>query len=100
MTLKSILCAGMIGLAALGFSGCEKKIPSTIPMQSEELNQETLYSVKRVGVFEDNLAYDGKRGIYEITNNQTNEKYMGVSGIGITEIRSHTRGKAVIIDER
>jgi hypothetical protein len=85
--LRNILCTGMISLAGLGLVGCEKAVGPTITMQTEtkELNQEPQYSVKRVGTFADNLAYGGKRGIYEITNERTKKKYLGVSGIGIIE---------------
>ena len=77
----------MISLAGLGLSGCEKTIPTiTMQKESKELNQEPQYSVKRVAVFADDLAMYNKRGIYEITDEQTRKRYLGVSGIGITEI--------------
>ncbi len=60
--------------------------------------------LKRVAVFEDNLAYEGKRGIYEVRDTETGVVYLGVSGIGITELGSHviSNGKTSVIiqDER
>jgi len=89
MNYKNILAVG--GLCA-ALAGCgpkptmEMNIANT-PKPGLESNSN--YSVTRVGVFEDNLAYDGKRGIYEITDNRTGKKYIGVSGIGISELGSH-----------
>lgn len=50
-------------------------------------------TVTRIGVFEDNLAYNERRGIYLIKDNQTGQEYVGVSGVGISEIGEHTCGK-------
>ncbi len=103
-TLSKILCVGLLGLAGLGITsaGCEKKFIPTIPMQmeSEEPNQVPPYSVRRVGVFEDNFAYQGKRGVYEITDEKTKKKYLGVSGIGITELERVPQGRGSEIIER
>jgi len=85
-TLNKILSTIAI-IAGLGLTGCDSVPQATIDMQLEnkEFNQKPIYSVKRVGVFADNLAYMGKRGIYEITDEKNNKKYLGVSGIGIIE---------------
>ncbi|HHN9420225.1 TPA: hypothetical protein ACP7Q5_004842, partial [Escherichia coli] len=58
------------------------------------------YRVTRVGVFRDELAYDGKRGIYEIRDVETGKKYVGISGIGISEVAAHQAGKSSKPDER
>lgn len=58
------------------------------------------FKVERVGVFFDNLAYDDKRGIYVITDTETNQEFVGVSGIGISELASHQSGKTRSSDER
>jgi len=50
------------------------------------LEQNSRYEIRRVAVFDDDLASDGKRGIYEIIDTQTEKVYLGVSGIGITEL--------------
>ena len=104
--LGKILCAELIGLAGLGLglslSGCEKSVVPTINMQTEnqtenqDQNQESRYSVKRVDVFEDGLAYGNQRGIYEITDKQTNKKYLGVSGIGISEVLLIQKGRIAV----
>jgi len=41
--------------------------------------------------FRDALAYDNWRGVYLIQDKQTGQEYIGISGIGISEISSHTQ---------
>ena len=82
-------------LMVLAVQGCG---PSpTMTMQKVELQG---FSVERIGVFEDDLSYDGKRGIYIITNKNSGKSYIGVSGIGISELGRHQVGKTVVSDER
>lgn len=57
-------------------------------------------TVERIAVIADSLAYDDKRGVYVIRDKQTGREYIGVSGIGITEVGSHASGKSRISDER
>ena len=44
------------------------------------------FSIKRVSVFRDDLAYKGNRGIYVVVDTQTGKEYVGISGIGISEL--------------
>ena len=62
--------------------------------------REEKYSIQRVAVFNDNLAYNEKRGIYEIRDNKTKRTYFGVSGIGIVEVGWHSDGETTVEDER
>ena len=57
-------------------------------------------NVTRIGTFRDGLAYDSKRGIYIIKDNQTGKEYIGISGVGISETGSHQAGKTHLTDER
>ncbi|HCJ5492477.1 TPA: hypothetical protein NUW79_003117 [Escherichia coli] len=59
--------------------------------------------------YKDSLAYDGERGIYTITDNKTGKEFVGVSGVGIAELGSHSEthtdsnGKSqttIVTDER
>lgn len=59
--------------------------------------------------FKDGLAYDGERGIYMITDHKTGKEFVGVSGVGIAELGSHSEthtdgnGKSqttIVTDER
>ena len=58
------------------------------------------FTVSRVGVFEDEIAYDNIRGIYIIVDTKTGKEFVGVSGIGISEVGSHHSGKTTVSDER
>ncbi len=89
--MKSILLVGLLFVCGCG--------PNTT-MPKVETQPNDRVSVERIGVFEDNMAYNSKRGIYIITDKKTGKEYIGVSGIGITESGSHLAGKIVIKDER
>ena len=69
-------------------------------VEREPQPQSVNYEVSRVGVFEDSLAFKGKRGIYEIKDLKTGKSYIGVSGIGISEKGVHSSGKSSALDER
>lgn len=62
--------------------------------------------VSRIAVLEDPLAYDNRRGIYIIRDTRSGKEFIGISGIGISELGSHTEmdgdGNAtrVVSDER
>lgn len=93
----------MIVALALGLAGCGPEptmgmgVTSTVP-NSWESNPR--FSVARVGIFEDDLAYNGRRGVYVVIDNKTGKEFVGVSGIGISEIGSHSTGKSTTRDER
>jgi hypothetical protein len=57
-------------------------------------------SVTRVAIFEDDIAYNGLRGAYLIKDLVTGKEFIGISGVGISEIGSHSTGKTIISDER
>jgi hypothetical protein len=56
--------------------------------------------VTRVGVINDTLAYGDRRGLYVIRDTQTGQEFIGVSGVGITEVGAHQAGKTSVRDER
>ena len=86
--------------------GSQRPYSEIIKMKTENMispeKAGSRYGVKRVAVFEDSLAYEGKRGIYEITDNKTGKVYFGISGIGITELGSHraVAGEIIVEDEK
>lgn len=49
--------------------------------------------ITRIGVIPDGLAYGRQRGLYIIKDTKTGCEYIGVSGIGISEVGSHQSGK-------
>lgn len=92
----------IVGLAAL-VAGCSPSSTMNMKTESEiETGSEigTNYTILRVGVFKDDLAYKKLRGIYEIVDNKTGKTYIGISGIGICETGSHSSGKTSVEDER
>jgi hypothetical protein len=89
----------------LALSACEPtaqaKMKSTaIVTPTESSGRYTMVLVEK---FDDGLAYNGTRGLYVITDTETGREWIGVSGIGISELGSHTNGgkhKHTVEDER
>lgn len=69
-------------------------------MVPAEGNAASNFEVVCVTEFADNLAYDGKRGIYIITVKNTGEKFIGVSGIGVAAMGKHSHDETTHVDER
>ena len=82
---------------AVGMMGCG---PDANITMNDDVKGSNRYKVTRVAVFEDSLAYDRKRGIYEITDRESGRTYLGFSGIGICEVARHPVGKTSMPDER
>lgn len=83
-------------------TGCE---PTPDSLQRDaahplKINDTGRFDVQRVQVFVDSLAYNDKRGVYIISDKETGTTYVGVSGIGISELGSHSSGKSQTKDER
>jgi starvation-inducible outer membrane lipoprotein len=92
----------IVALAVLMLAGCE---PTPDSLQSDRADKisyqtNTRFKVERVSVFYDGLAYGDKRGIYIITDTETRQEFIGVSGVGISELASHQSGKTRLSDER
>lgn len=79
--------------------GCSQEPPKKMDMEINVTNGSV--SIQRIMVFEDDLAYGGKRGIYIIKDHATNKEFIGVSGIGISAIGAHVEriGKTPILTE-
>lgn len=90
-------------IAALAvFTGCRPAADTNmrISTPSTAATTSTRFEVARIGVFEDSLAYGDRRGIYVIKDTKTGKEYVGVSGIGVSELGSHRAGKTSVSDER
>ena len=89
-------------ISALTLVGCSPEPDTALTIAPP--NQGTRFTVERVGVIEDDLAYNNRRGIYVLTDRQTDKQYVGMSGVGISELGSHAQsnGKATtrVQDER
>lgn len=98
MKTIAIICLALL-------AACTPKVEvdtplTAIPRGIAEIKPQGRFKVERIGVFADGLAYDGKRGIYVITDTTTGQEFVGISGIGISELGSHQAGKARVSDER
>lgn len=69
-------------------------------IENDNYENKLRVEITRISVFYDDLAYDGKRGVYLIKDKDTGKEFIGVSGIGISELGSHSSGKAHHSDER
>ena len=85
----------VLALCACGRSPAPEEL--TLQVNSESGSR---FSVTAVGAFDDRLAYNGRRGIYVIRDTATGQEFVGVSGIGISELGSHKSGKRDVTDER
>ena len=65
-----------------------------------EVETSTRFRVKRVSVFQDDLAYGHQRGIYVIYDSLTGRELVGISGVGIGDLGKHQDGKGTRRDER
>jgi hypothetical protein len=88
----------LVAGSALWLSGCAPEADTS--MAKVRPQQASRFAVERVGVFEDDLAYGNRRGIYVITDKTTGREYIGVSGVGVSELGSHQAGKTRVSDER
>lgn len=89
------LALGCILSAVLARDGCQNNGPETeiaatplsAPASSVEGNR---FIVRVEQVVADSLAYHGKRGVYVIVDTITGREYLGVSGVGISELGAHS----------
>lgn len=83
----------------LVLSGCDQSPqPATIPAPvSSDFGR---FTVSQVASFHDSDAYNDTRKIFLLNDKQTGAEYVGISGVGISEVGSHRSGKSSIQDER
>lgn len=66
-----------------------------------EIIQDTgRFDLRKVQTFFDKDSYSSTRSVYILKDKQTGKEFIGISGIGISELGSHTSGKSTIADER
>lgn len=86
------LLASLAAATLCAACGPKPTMPLAVPEQLEAVGpsgQPGRVTVERIGVFKDDLAYGDRRGVYIIRDTQTGREYIGVSGIGISELGSH-----------
>ena len=88
---------------------CAEPPKANTPMPSYMSGQTTQQQVpaqqrikiEQIGSFNDYFAYGGMRGIYIITDQKTGKEFVGISGVGISEIGFHsTDGMTTMTNER
>ena len=83
------------------FTGCQTETYKIqTPDNGELAGANGRFEVKKVQSFLDYDAYNGSRSIFIITDTNSNKEYIGISGVGISELGSHMVGKTHITDER
>lgn len=95
-----------LGTALLLIAGC-RPAPD-MEMQKRQSSEATAAPVQndprievtRIGVFRDDIAYHDTRGVYLVRDKKTGTEFIGISGVGIAEIGSHSTGKTKATDER
>lgn len=99
--MKRIL--SLLFLAGL-LSGCGYTPPPTPEEVSVEVAghapERTRFRVIEVARFDDDYAYGNRRKIFQIIDIETGREYFGVTGVGISEVGSHSNGKTSSQDER
>ncbi len=79
---------------ALLLSACDaspEPAKSTMAVSSQLSADADRISVTKMSEFRDGLAYGHWRGVYLIQDKQTGQEYIGISGIGISEVGSHSQ---------
>ncbi|UGO53154.1 hypothetical protein HAZELMIKA_64 [Klebsiella phage vB_KaeD_HazelMika] len=84
-------------LTALALTGCDDS--TRVPREQRGKVQVTTaesgrVQVRKISEFRDDLAYDDYRGVYIITDTETGQEFIGVSGVGISAIGQHNCGKS------
>ena len=104
---KALICAASVLTAMLGGCGPApdmRMYEQKAGAKEVQIQDNPRIKVTRVGVFKDDVAYNDRRGVYVIQDTTTGREYIGVSGIGISELGSHTTmaGKVAVThqDER
>lgn len=101
-TLHALLTIPL-SLAVVALVGCDIQPTPPDPMQQPlhradysqpSTNVEAVKILPRVkvtlvNVINDELAYGNKRGVYLIHDNKTGREFIGISGIGISELSTH-----------
>lgn len=84
----------LILIAVLALAGCDSDTRvSSDARQMMPVNVNDRVQVVKIQEFRDELAYENVRAIYVITDKDTGQEYIGLSGVGIVEVGRHGCGK-------
>lgn len=57
-------------------------------------------TVTKLSEFRDGLAYNDWRGVYLVKDKQTGQEWVGISGIGISEVGSHSQVAGKVMTQK
>lgn len=79
----------LAGLCALALSGCDDRNLPDVRQQtvSDSINTGR-FEMRVVDEVHDRNAYNNSRGIFIITDTKTHREYLGVEGVGVTDLQS------------
>ena len=86
--VEAVVLAALTVLLVVFAGGCKPELDTLMHVQVP-VEASPRITVVRIGVFKDDLAYDSRRWIYVIKDAATGREYVGVSGIGISELGVH-----------
>lgn len=95
-----IIFAIIIAVSLFGCNVNQEGIQTSTNSSEITLQKSEQFIVVRVQNFIDKTAYNSERAIYIITDRKTGVQYVGISGIGISELGNHKSGKITVSDER
>lgn len=98
--LSPMVIGALLAIAVMTLTGCDyqpRTTATTLPVQEGEAR----FEIIRVADYYDDFAYENRRGVYIVRDRETGREFVGVSGIGITEIGDHDDGNdGRVEDER
>lgn len=71
-------------------SGCSSSEPTIAVQVPSEATNASRLTITKLAIFEDSLAYNNRRVVYLVVDNRTGTEFIGISGIGISEVGTHT----------
>lgn len=88
-------------LAALLLTSCDET-PSGQPTTYQVASpaQAERFTISKVSTFRDTRAYHDYRDVFLIRDVQTGQEFIGISGVGVSQLGSHNAGKHQVSDER
>lgn len=88
---KRLLCAVALMLIGCGPDPNMPMREQTYSADAVDVQDNPRIEVTRIGVFRDDLSYDDRRGVYLIRDKQTGQEFIGISGVGISQLGSHSQ---------
>jgi len=81
-------------------SQASRYVSESAPKAEVPIEDHPRVVVTRIDVVADSTAYSGRRGVYVIKDTVTGREFIGVAGVGISEVGDHQSGKVRVQDER